>query len=146
MILFLAFILNSLEAVLEAIFNYKDNKLHRVIEKFHILVVLMFFALWVLTVFWQPYDLGYIRLFLGFWFVRFLVYDFAWNLTTKILGIKIPLFYNGDGEDNKWYEDIMIKLGGFGWFLKIFVFGPIGICFLMGWDGNHIKEFVKSIL
>jgi hypothetical protein len=141
MILFLAILLNSIEAVLEAIFNYYDNKLHRVIEKFHVLVVLLFFALWVLTVFWQPYELGYIRLFLGFWFVRFLVYDFVWNLTTKILGVKISLWYNGS---TKFYDRIMKELGGFGWFLKV-IFGIMGICFLMGWDGNHIKEFVKSI-
>jgi hypothetical protein len=133
MILFLAVFINMLEAVLEAIFNFKDNKLHRVIEKFHILVVLMFFALWVLSIYWMPYSLGYVRLFLGFWFVRFLVYDFVWNLTTIILGIKIPLFYNGDGKDNKWYEDIMIELGGFGWFMKL-VIGLIGICFLLGID------------
>jgi hypothetical protein len=145
MILILAILLNSIEAVLEAIFNYYDNKLHRVIEKFHPLVVILFFALWIALVFRMPYELGWIRLILGFWFVRFLVYDFVWNLTTIILGIKIPLFYNGDGKDNKWYEDIMIKFGGFGWFLKV-VFGIMGICFLMGWDGNHIKEFVKSIL
>jgi hypothetical protein len=145
MILILAILINSIEAVLEAIFNYYDNKLHRVIEKFHILVVLMFFAIWAFSVFWIPYELDYIRLFLGFWFVRFLVYDFVWNLTTIILGIKIPLFYNGDGKDNKWYEDIMIELGNFGWFLKV-IFGIMGVCFLMGWDGNQVKEFVKSIL
>jgi hypothetical protein len=128
MILILAFFINILEACLEAIFNYYDNKLHKVIEKFHPLVVILFFALWVLCVFWQPYDLGYIRLFLGFWFVRFLVYDFVWNLTTKILGVKISLWYNGS---TKLYDRIMSELGGFGWFMKG-VIGLIGICFLIG--------------
>ena len=128
MILFLAFILNVLEAVLEAIFNYYDNKLHRLIEKFHILVVILFFAIWCFAVSFMRYEVGYVKLFLGFWFVRFLVYDFAWNLTSKILGVKISLWYNGS---TKLYDRIMAELGGFGWFMKG-VIGLIGICFLLG--------------
>ena len=34
----------------------------------------------------------------------------------------------------KLYDRVMDKLGGFGWFMKFLVFGPVGVAFLMGWS------------
>jgi len=63
------------------------------------------------------------KVFVGFVFVRFFMFDVIWNLTR---GMK----WNYYGSV-KLYDRIMTKFGGFGWFVKI-ICGIVGICFLLG--------------
>jgi len=83
------------------------------------------FIVW-LFVFALPFD-GYyvptIKLITGFIFVRFAIFDVTWNLAR---GVKIN--YYGT---TKLYDRIMVRLGSFGWFLKL-ICGIVGICFLIG--------------
>jgi hypothetical protein len=59
----------------------------------------------------------------GFVFVRFLLFDFTYNLSAGL-----NIFYIGS---TKLYDRIMQQLGGFGVFLKIGL-GIVGITFLLG--------------
>jgi hypothetical protein len=132
LILALAILLNSAEAILEAIFTQKNPKIHAWVEKLHIEIVIFIFILWGIFAYnFDAYYVPYWKLFLGFWFVRFMIYDFVWNLTTIILGVRIPIWYYGPENDPKFYDRVMISLGSWGWFMK-FVLGIIGIVFLLG--------------
>jgi len=129
MILILAILFNSVEAILEAVFTQKNPKIHVWVEKLHIEIMIFIFILWGIFAYnFDAYYVPYWKLFLGFWFVRFMIYDLVWNLTTIILGVKISLWYSGTV---KFYDRIMEELGSWGWFMKL-ILGIIGIIFLLG--------------
>jgi len=65
------------------------------------------------------------KLITGFIFVRFMIFDITYNLTA---GLK----WNYYGT-TKLYDRIMVRLGGWGWWIKLCL-GIIGICFLLGWQ------------
>ena len=66
------------------------------------------------------------KLITGFVFVRFAIFDIAYNLTS---GLKWNYYGN-----TKLYDRIMAKLADWGWFMKIVLFAPMGGAFLLGWD------------
>ena len=65
------------------------------------------------------------KLILGFIFVRFMIFDLAYNLAN---GQK----WNYYGT-TKLYDRIMTKLADWGWWMKL-VCGTVGIVFLKGWS------------
>ena len=90
------------------------------------LIALILFGGWL--VFSLQFDKFYVpawKIVLGFVFVRFLIFDVTWNIAR---GVK----WNYYGT-TKLYDRIMFELGGFGWMMK-FIFGIMGICFLLGID------------
>ena len=142
LILILALLFNVFQASLEAYFNHLDNinpnknKIHRFIEKYHIGVVILFFILWAAIVYFLiPNDIPYWKLFFGYWFVRFLIYDTIWNVTSILLGNNVYLWGYGT---TKRYDRIMTKLGSWGWFVKG-VLGIVGIVFLLG-----VQEYINK--
>ncbi len=85
----------------------------------------MLFLLWLILIA-IPFEGYYVPLWkqiVGFIFVRFMIFDVAYNLAN---GQR----WNYYGT-TKLYDSIMTELGSFGWFVKI-VSGIMGICFLMG--------------
>ena len=138
LILILAFLFNVFQSSLEAYFNHLDNtkpnKIHRFIENYHVGVVILFFILWASVVYFIPNETPYIKLFLGYWFVRFLIYDTIWNVTSILLGNIVYLWGYGT---TKRYDRIMTKLGSYGWFVKG-ILGIVGIVFLLG-----IQEYIN---
>jgi hypothetical protein len=118
------------ESVLEAVFNKFNPAINKFIRKYHVLVVLLFFIPFAAWAWFNPNDTPYWKLFLGFWFMRFMIYDTTWNLTTILCGTHIPIWYYGT---TKLYDRIMTRLGSWGWFMKL-VCGIVGICFLLGWS------------
>ena len=85
------------------------------------------FALFVGWFIWAlHFDKYYVptwKLITGFVFVRFAIFDIVYNLTS---GLK----WNYYGT-TKLYDRIMIRLGGWGWWIKLCL-GIIGGCFLLG--------------
>ena len=74
---------------------------------------------------WRDIFTGMIIILVGYVLLRFSIFDSLWNL---FAGQK----WNYYGT-TKLYDRIMFELGGFGWMMK-FIFGIIGICFLLGID------------
>jgi hypothetical protein len=128
LILTLAICFNGLEATLEAVFLKFNPAIHKFIERFHTLVVLFVFLVWAGAVHFIPNETLYWKLFLGYWFIRFLIYDTVWNATSIVCGADISIWYYGDV---KLYDRIMKKLVSWGWFMKV-VLGVVGIVFLLG--------------
>jgi hypothetical protein len=117
----------TFEAITEALIKMYRPKLSAIVFKWWLqwIIAIALFAIWLFAIA-LPFDKYYvptIKLILGFIFVRFLIFDLAWNLT---FGVKWN-FYG----TTKLYDRIMAELGGFGWFMKL-VIGLIGICFLIG--------------
>jgi hypothetical protein len=84
------------------------------------------FCVWFL--FALNYDNYYVpiwKILLGFVFVRFAVFDIAWNLSAG----QVWNYYG----TTKLYDRVMYYLGGWGWFMKG-VLGICGIVFLLGWS------------
>ncbi len=88
------------------------------------LIAVALFGVWLIIALNAKY-IPISKLILGFIFVRFLIFDLAYNLT------------NGQKWDyygtTKLYDRIMTKLTDWGTFMKI-VCGIVGIVFLMGWS------------
>jgi len=135
LILILALLFNVFQASLEAWANKYHPVLNGVFRRFNILLAILYFILWTTIVyFFIPNEIPYWKLFFGYWFIAFLVSDFAWNLTTILLGTKISIWYYGT---TKRYDRIMTKLGSYGWFVKG-ILGIVGIVFLLG-----IQEYIN---
>jgi hypothetical protein len=87
-------------------------------------IAIFLFALWFI---WAYHFDGYYvlvaKLIIGFVFVRFAIFDVAWNIAR---GVK----WNYYGT-TKLYDRIMFELAEWGWMVKI-ICGIIGVCFLMG--------------
>ena len=127
MILFFALILILAEAIGEG-FLKRFNKAEWLFGGFiQWLTAIFLFALWFVVAYnFDNYYVETWKLIIGFIFVRFMIFDIAYNLSN---GQR----WNYYGK-TKLYDRIMDRLGGFGWFLKFLVFGPVGISFLAGWS------------
>lgn len=89
------------------------------------LIAIFLFGVWfVIAYHFDNYYVETWKLITGFVFVRFMIFDVAWNIAR---GVK----WNYYGT-TKLYDRTMNRLGGFGWFVKL-VAGIVGVCFLMGW-------------
>ena len=85
------------------------------------------FCIWLFAIA-LPFDTYYVptlKIIIGFVFVRFLIFDIAYNLSN---GQK----WNYYGT-TKLYDRIMVSLEGLGWMAKT-ICGIVGICFLIGWQ------------
>jgi hypothetical protein len=129
MILIFAILFILIQPVAEAIQNNFKPEWNSTIRKIGIPARIIIGAIWFFTC-TSPtiYYVATWRLIVGYIIVAFAIYDTVWNLTSIILGKKIPLWYYGD---TKKYDQIMIKLASFGWFVKG-VCLVIGIVFLLG--------------
>jgi hypothetical protein len=115
------------EAIGEALIKMYRPKLSVIVFKWWLqwIIAIALFGIWLFVIA-LPFDKYYvpvIKLILGFIFVRFLIFDFAYNITSGL-----PLMFYGT---TKLYDRIMAKLGGWGIMMK-FILGIIGICFLIG--------------
>ena len=125
MILLLAILFILFEAILEALIkkHYPDSFIFKWWLQWIIAIAL--FAIWLFVIA-LPFDKYYVetwKLITGFVFVRFAVFDLAFNLT---FGLK----WNYYGT-TKLYDRIMAELGSWGWMMKL-ILGIIGIIFLLG--------------
>jgi hypothetical protein len=130
MILLYAILFILIQPVAEAIQNNYKPGWNKVVRKISIparivIGVVWFFACTSPTIYYVPTE----KLIIGYIILAFAIYDTAWNLTSIILGKKISLWYYGD---TKKYDQIMIKLASFGWFVKG-VCLIVGMVFLLGW-------------
>ncbi len=123
MILLLAILFILFEAITEGIL--KRHGLTEFIFLWWVqwIIALMLFAVWLLIVTGFENDIPLWKLICGFIFVRFLLFDTAWNLSC---GVRWNYYGN-----KKLYDRIMISLASWGWFMKG-VLGIIGIVFLLG--------------
>jgi hypothetical protein len=127
MILLYAILIIVFEAIAEALIKRHFPAVSAIVFRWWVqwLIAIALFALWLLIVLnFDKYYVPVWKLITGFVFVRFMIFDIIYNLTS---GLK----WNYYGT-TKLYDRIMIRLGGWGWFMKG-VCGIIGICFLMGW-------------
>ena len=125
MILLYATLLILFEAITEAWIKkrYPDSFIFKWWLQWIIAIGL--FAIWLFAIA-LPFNGYYVptwKLILGFIFVRFAVFDLAFNLT---FGLK----WNYYGT-TKLYDRIMAELGSWGWMMKL-ILGIIGIVFLLG--------------
>lgn len=129
MILFWAILFIEFEAIGEGLIKRKDPVWSEFVfeEWFQDVTAILLFLIWLVLI-GLPFESYYVpvwKIIAGFVFVRFMIFDISYNLTA---GNK----WNYYGTKKK-YDLFMIKLGGFGWFLKI-IFGIMGICFLLGYS------------
>ena len=90
------------------------------------LIAIFLFGVWfVIAYHFDNYYVETWKLITGFVFVRFGIFDVAYNLSN---GQK----WNYYGT-TKLYDRIMERTGSWGWFMKA-VCGIVGVCFLMGWQ------------
>ena len=126
MILIYAIAIILIEAVTEGLLKRLNSPVNEVIFDAWIqwVIALMFFGSWFI---WAIHFDGYYvptwKIITGFVFVRFLIFDVAYNLSA---GNK--WYYYGT---RKWYDRIMFELAEYGWMLKV-ICGIMGICFLLG--------------
>lgn len=128
MILTFAILAIEFEAITEALIRRFCPKLSEIIFKWWIqdlIAVALFGAWFIYAVNFDAYYVPIWKIITGFVFVRFGIFDITYNLVN---GQK----WNYYGT-KKWYDQVMQKLGGFGWFLKIICL-IMGIVFLMGWN------------
>lgn len=123
MVLLLAIIVICFEAVAEGLIKRYSPAVSAVLFKWWVqwLIAAGLFVLWFLWALQS--DIPIWKLITGFVFVRFLIFDYVWNLSR---GVKLN--YYGT---TKLYDRIMTSLGSWGHFMK-FVLGVVGIVFLLG--------------
>jgi hypothetical protein len=124
MILLTALIIILFEAITEGLF--KKHHLAEFIFKWWMqwIIALVLFGAWFLFAYnFNGYYVTTLKLILGFVFVRFAVFDIAWNLSSGQM-------WNYYGT-TKIYDRVMYYLGGWGWFAKL-ILGIVGIVFLLG--------------
>jgi len=128
MMLWTAILFILFEAVFEGLLNWTTSAFRDFIFKgwVQLTICILLFVIWFvfIAIPFDDYFVPIAKLILGFVFVRFGIFDITYNFSAG----KIWNYYG----DKKWYDQQMQKLGGFGWFLKFFVFGPMGVVFLMG--------------
>ena len=128
MLLIIAIAIILIEAIGEGLLKRFNSPINEIIFDAWIqwVIALMFFGSWFI---WAIHFDGYFvptwKIITGFVFVRFLIFDVAYNLSA---GNK--WYYYGTG---KWYDRTMYKLGSFGWMLKG-ISGIIGTIFLLGYS------------
>jgi hypothetical protein len=126
MILLFTILFNLLEAIYEGLYDRGKKVASGIIELIFKSGVVTVCLLWFsgyrfLLYHWPPIPLW--KVFLGFVFVRFLLFDITWNLARGVS-------WNYYGTV-KWYDRTMAKLGEYGYMLKA-ICGLIGIIFLLG--------------
>ena len=131
MILIYAILFILIQPIAEAVQNNFKPEWNPAVRKLNIPVRIIIAVVWFFTctsplIYYVPTG----KLIAGYIFVLFMLYDTIWNLTSKIMGKKISLWYYGD---TKWYDRVMYELGEYGWMLKA-IAGIIGICFLLGYN------------
>jgi hypothetical protein len=138
MILLYALIFILFEAITEGLLK-RSGKLDFIFKWWlQWIIAGVLFAIWlVIALNFDKYYVPVWKLIAGFVFVRALIFTPIYNI---VFGNPIG-FYG----TSKWYDRQMKKFGSWGWMVVI-ILGIMGICFLMGWDGNHIKELIKTIL
>jgi len=125
MILLLAILFILFEAITEALIKKRYPSSFIFKWWFQWIIAIALFAIWLFVIA-LPFDKYYVetwKLITGFVFVRFAVFDLAFNLT---FGLK----WNYYGT-TKLYDRIMAELGSWGWMMKL-ILGIIGIVFLLG--------------
>ena len=128
MILIYAIAIILIEAISEGLLKRFNSPVNEIIFDAWIqwVIALMLFGSWFI---WAIHFDGYYvptwKIITGFVFVRFLIFDVAYNLSA---GNK--WYYYGT---RKWYDRTMYKLGSFGWMLKG-ISGIIGTIFLLGYS------------
>ena len=128
MILLTAIIIILFEAIGEGLINSSESSFRNFIFKWWmqwIIAIVLFLAWFAYALNYESYYLPVWKLILGFVFVRFMIFDIAYNLSA---GLK----WNYYGR-SKLYDRIMYALGSYGWFMKV-VCGIVGVVFLMGWE------------
>lgn len=89
-------------------------------------IAIFLFALWFIWAYhFDGYYVPVAKLIIGFIFIRFAIFDIAWNLAR---GVK----WNYYGT-TKWYDRVMTELAEWGWMIKG-ICGVVGVVFLMGWE------------
>lgn len=126
MILLFTILFNLLEAIYEGLYDRGKKVLSNILELILKAGILFICLAWFggysfLYYHWPPIPIW--KVALGFVFVRFLLFDVAWNLAR---GVK----WNYYGT-TKIYDRVMAELGSWGWFIKV-CFGIVGIVFLLG--------------
>ena len=127
MLLIYAIMFIEFEAIIEALIKRFSPKLSEVVFDNGVqwVIALVLFGTWMYVALqFDAYYVPLAKMVLGFVFVRFLVFDFSYNI---IAGN--PINYYGT---KKLYDRTMTKLADYGIFLKLFVFGPVGVVFLLG--------------
>ena len=127
MILLAAYIIDFIEAVTEGLLKRFNSSINEVIFDAWIqwVIALMMFGIWfVWAIHFDGYYVPTWKMITGFIMVRFAIFDVTINLAW---GQK--WYYYGT---TKLYDRIMYELGSWGWMMKFFVLGPVGICFLLG--------------
>lgn len=126
MLLLLAILFILFEAVSEGLlkrFSLADFIFNNFIQW---LIAIFLFALWFVIAYnFDNYYVETWKLITGFVFVRFGIFDIAYNLSN---GQK----WNYYGK-TKLYDRIMYYFGGFGWWIKLCC-GIVGVSFLAGWS------------
>ena len=131
MILIYAILFILIQPIAEAVQNNFKPEWNPAVRKLNIPVRIIIAVVWFFTctsptIYYVPTG----KLIAGYVFVLFMLYDSTWNLTSIILGKKISIWYYGD---TKWYDRTMVKLGSWGWMVKI-ICGIVGVVFLLGWE------------
>jgi uncharacterized membrane protein YoaK (UPF0700 family) len=87
-------------------------------------IALLLFGVWlVIALQFNEYFVPVVKLILGFVFVRFAIFDIAWNLSRGV-----EWNYYGT---TKLYDRVMYELGEWGWMAKG-ICGLVGVVFLLG--------------
>jgi hypothetical protein len=123
LILILGIIWPTLEAVYEGLYDNGKKTISGIVELLHKLVVVGTTAFVTYGVTVGTIDTPIWKLILGFVFIRFLLFDYIYNITRKL-----PLGFIGT---TKIYDRVMSKLGNWGTFIKICC-GIVGTAFLLG--------------
>jgi len=127
MVLIIALIVILAEAISEALIkkHYPDSFIFKWWVQW-IIAFVLFLGWFIWALHFDKYYVPTWKLITGFIFVRFAIFDIAYN---KSSGLK----WNYYGT-TKLYDRIMFQLADWGWFLKIVLFAPMGGAFLLGWD------------
>ena len=123
MILLLTILWHTLEAIADGLYDKGKKTISGIVEFIGKLITIGTTAYVTYGVVVGSIDIPIWKLIAGFVFVRFLIFDFIYNVTRGL-----SLWYIGN---TKIYDKVMIKLGTWGLFVK-FCCGIVGIVFLIG--------------
>jgi hypothetical protein len=125
MLLFTAILFIAFEAIAEGLakrFNFADDFIFDAWVQW--VIALLLFGGWlVIALQFNEYFVPVVKLILGFVFVRFAIFDIAWNLSRGV-----EWNYYGT---TKLYDRVMYELGEWGWMAKG-ICGLVGVVFLLG--------------
>lgn len=123
LILIFSIVWPILEAVYEGLYDNGKKTVSGIVEFLHKLVVVGTTAFVTYGVTVGMIDIPVWKLILGFVFIRFLLFDYTYNITRKL-----PLGFIGT---TKIYDKVMSKLTSWGHFVKV-ICGVVGTAFLLG--------------